>query len=312
MTRTMWSGADELAQLDVNGDLIRRFVPDGTGAMDARLATVEGNGDLYWHHTDHQGSVIATSRPDGTTAGVATYSPHGEFGNNQSVPPIGSPFGYTGRQYDEETGLYQYRARYYSPRLGQFLTQDPIGTKDDPNLYLYVGADPVNATDPTGERACILFLCGLGRPREVEVTARDAATGRVQGRARFPVPAEVQTIGRVMAFGAALAQAVRNEVAGNDADTPEERQPGERELGELESIHPPGSNPDFEEELGNMTDDEVMDTIVNPTTGDRVVVRGDSPRVRDGNTRVREAQRRFPSDTRIPVDVLPPDEEFPR
>ena len=65
MTRTMWSGADELAQLDVNGDLIRRFVPDGTGAMDARLATVEGNGDLYWHHTDHQSLVIATSKPDG-------------------------------------------------------------------------------------------------------------------------------------------------------------------------------------------------------------------------------------------------------
>ncbi len=161
MTRTLWSGADELAQLDVNGDLIRRFIPDGTGAMDSRLATVEGNGDLYWHHTDHQGSVIATSRPDGTTAGVATYSPHGEFGNGQSIPPLGSPFGYTGRQYDPETGLYQYRARYYSPKLGIFLTQDPIGTKDDPNLYLYVGADPVNATDPTG----LARICASGGGR---------------------------------------------------------------------------------------------------------------------------------------------------
>ena len=179
MTRTMWSGADELAQLDVNGDLIRRFVPDGTGAMDARLATVEGNGDLYWHHTDHQGSVIATSRPDGTTAGVATYSPHGEFGNGQSAPPQGSPFGYTGRQYDPETGLYQYRARYYSPRLGQFLTQDPIGTKDDPNLYLYAGADPVNATDPTGMQSVYgdVWL----RRRDIGNAAADAQN-RQQGR----------------------------------------------------------------------------------------------------------------------------------
>lgn len=150
MTRTVWSGADEVAQTTAAGALVRRFIPDGTGAMDGRLATVEANGTVHWHHTDHQGSVIATSNSAGQTVGVASYSPYGEFGGSQTAPPLGSPFGYTGREYDPETGLYQYRARYYSPRLGQFLSSDPIGTKDDPNLYLYVGADPVNATDPTG------------------------------------------------------------------------------------------------------------------------------------------------------------------
>lgn|GEM_PF-1214590 len=148
--RMMWSGMDELAEYDVNGDLLRRFIPDGTGAMDARLATVTPTGDVYWHHTDHQGSVIATSNSAGETVGVASYSPYGEFGGDATTTPQHSPFGYAGRQYDEETGLYQYRARYYSPRLGQFLSSDPIGTKDDPNLYLYVANDPVNLTDPTG------------------------------------------------------------------------------------------------------------------------------------------------------------------
>jgi len=152
MTRTMWSGADEMAELNSVGAILRRFVPDGSGTMDARLATVENDTPptIYWQHTDHQGSVIATSNSAGQTVGTASYSPHGEFGGGASAPPLGSPFGYTGRQYDPETGLYQYRARYYSPRLGQFLSADPIGTKDDPNLYLYVGLDPVNYVDPTG------------------------------------------------------------------------------------------------------------------------------------------------------------------
>lgn len=76
----------------------------------------------------------------------------------------------TGRQYDVETGLYQYRARYYSPRLGQFLSMDPIGTKDDPNLYLYVANDPVNATDPTG-RSCEFI--GLVRTSRLTCTLDD-------------------------------------------------------------------------------------------------------------------------------------------
>ena len=175
MTRTVWSGADEVAETTAAGALVRRFIPDGTGAMDGRLATVEANGTVYWHHTDHQGSVVATSNAAGNLAEVRTYSAFGEFGSGQSAPPIGSPFGYTGRQYDTESGLYQYRARYYDPRLGQFLSTDPIGTKDDPNLYGYVGNDPVNRTDPTGNCPnCI--GAGLGGGLELLIQLSDPQT----------------------------------------------------------------------------------------------------------------------------------------
>lgn len=286
--------------------------------MDGRLAAITPAGVVHWLHTDHQGSVIASSNSSGAPVSFANYSPFGELGTTAAgaaltAPPTGSPFGYTGRQYDPETGLWQYRARYYHPRLGQFMSTDPIGTQDDPNLYLYVGLDPVNKTDATGEQTQGA-ACAAG----AAIGAPAAGVGAVPGCVVGVVVSSAATV----AVGACTAsQGCRDAVGAvwnwltrplhNDADAPEERQPGERELGELESIHPPGSNPDTEEKLGNMTDDEVMDTIVNPTSGDRVTVRGDSPRVRDGNTRVREAQRRFPSDTRIPVDVLPPDREFP-
>lgn len=165
ITRTLWSGADEVAEMDGAGNILRRFIPDGSGAMDGRLATLEANGTIYWHHTDHQGSVVATSNSAGAPVSIVNYSPNGEMGTalngaQLTAPPTGSPFGYTGRQYDPETGLWQYRARYYHAQLGQFLSQDPIGTKDDPNLYLYVANDPVNNTDPTGMQS--IFVSGGG------------------------------------------------------------------------------------------------------------------------------------------------------
>jgi RHS repeat-associated protein len=59
-----------------------------------------------------------------------------------------------GAQYDQETGLYYMRARYYDPELGRFLSEDPIGIAGGLNLYAYAGNDPVNASDPAGLDPC--------------------------------------------------------------------------------------------------------------------------------------------------------------
>ncbi|MDY6868571.1 MAG: RHS repeat-associated core domain-containing protein, partial [Chloroflexota bacterium] len=64
---------------------------------------------------------------------------------------------YTGRELDSETGLYYYRARYYDPEVGRFLSEDPLGFEAGINFYVYCKNNPVNFNDPSGHLADILI-----------------------------------------------------------------------------------------------------------------------------------------------------------
>jgi RHS repeat-associated protein len=75
------------------------------------------------------------------------------FGNitNQTNASVTFRFGYTGREFDSETGQYYYRARYYDPKVGRFTSEDGLGFgAGDTNLSRYVFNSPTNFTDPSG------------------------------------------------------------------------------------------------------------------------------------------------------------------
>jgi RHS repeat-associated protein len=161
------------------------------------LVWYEGSGtsNRQWLHTDAQGSVVAWSDVNGNVTSSQLYQ-YGPYGEPQAWG--GSRFQYTGQIAIPEAQLYYYKARVYDPITGRFLQTDPIGYKDDLDLYAYVEEDPLDKTDPTGLLGVLLSgtvwfatgeLAGYGsagvaisvsRDGHVEIGAVE--TGSTQGR----------------------------------------------------------------------------------------------------------------------------------
>lgn len=114
------------------------------------------NGVAYYQQPDHLGTSIleADNAANVPASRVYNNTPFGEniappFGNPDNDPGNRHEVGFTGH-VEDATGLVYMQARYYDPVIGRFLSPDPIGYKDQLNVYAYVHNDPVNYSDPTG------------------------------------------------------------------------------------------------------------------------------------------------------------------
>ncbi|HEV2147524.1 MAG TPA: RHS repeat-associated core domain-containing protein [Longimicrobiaceae bacterium] len=130
---------------------------DGAGAVRAWYAfypgvdrpyLMERGGARYYYLTEVPGHVAGLIDSTGVLVNQYRYSP---FGEAEVVrEQVQNPLRFTAREYDAETGLYYYRARYYDPALARFISEDPIRLEGGINPYAYAANDPVNRTDPSG------------------------------------------------------------------------------------------------------------------------------------------------------------------
>ena len=116
------------------------------GHLDENFARIDSNNNVSTLLADALGSTIGLAGSGQTVATTYGYQPFGA--TTVGGAASGSSYQFSGRENDG-TGLYFYRARYYSPTFQRFTAQDPIGFVG-PNLYEYASNSPITLADPTG------------------------------------------------------------------------------------------------------------------------------------------------------------------
>ena len=135
-----------------NGTITKYISVEGLGVVAKKVGTTP-----FWLHTDRLGSIQVVTNSSGSPQLGRTYRPYGE-----TLTTNGSHTEFRGwidQRNDSESGFTYLHARYFDPKLGQFLSPDPIGVDGGLNQYAYGFGDPINESDRDG-----LYPCPPGTP----------------------------------------------------------------------------------------------------------------------------------------------------
>jgi RHS repeat-associated protein len=142
-------GWDVLNEENSAGTLSLTYVHDPMKPIGTVLADLAGTtpatGTARYYHQDNIGSTRRLVNASKTTISAIMYDPFGA-----GMGGSGTTHLYTGHDWDETSELYYAPYRYYSPEFARWLTRDPLGMVDGPNVYAYVANNPINSYDLLG------------------------------------------------------------------------------------------------------------------------------------------------------------------
>jgi RHS repeat-associated protein len=164
-TNYLYDGFNSVEEVDGSGNVLAKY-SQGLDA-DEPLSMLRSGVTSYFQ-TDDLRSTTSLSSTTGALAKSYTYDAFGTL--TASTGTLTNPFQFTSREFDSETGLNFYRARYYDPNVGRFISEDPIRFDGGFDFYVYVENNPVLYIDPMG-----LVHYNKKPPDTVPVTGATAA-----------------------------------------------------------------------------------------------------------------------------------------
>lgn len=155
--RFLYLDQNEVGSVDGDGTILTlRLLGRGSGAEIGASVAIEIGDRVYVPLHNQSGSIAALLDEDGTIVEYARYSAFGKRflfdAESQSIQEsnVGNPWGYSAKRRDEESGWSFFGRRYYNPEEGRWMTPDPLGFADGPNLYAYVLNSPMTHFDLYG------------------------------------------------------------------------------------------------------------------------------------------------------------------
>jgi RHS repeat-associated protein len=141
----LYDGDNLIQTVNASGSAVARYT-EGLD-IDEPLAMERGT-TIDYYEADGLGSITSLTAASGTVAQNYTYDSSGNLTNSSGS--LTNYNRYAGREFDTEIGDYYYRARYYDPGTGRFLSEDPIGFLGGTDFYIYAANNVTDNSDPFG------------------------------------------------------------------------------------------------------------------------------------------------------------------
>jgi RHS repeat-associated protein len=162
--------------------VIYRGTPQGSAGLVTSETGRINSPQMYFYHSDHLGSSSLITDNNGTLVQHLEYVPFGEVFVEENKSTWSTPYKFTSKELDAETGLYYFGARYYDPKTSVWLSVDPLAEKY-PNYssYNYCLNNPIKYIDPDGNSPISVFAKIIAK-QGVKVAVKTFAKNQIEHR----------------------------------------------------------------------------------------------------------------------------------